>query len=163
MFKKAAENETRRQSRAEETSRKNKSGIDYSAFMDDELEQERFELSARKLGIEKKIREIKNMLTSSQGHMRAGIPASRKMIDEWNRRRQNYINELSAIDIRLTEIKSERISRHDTSERSFERAFVNAAKALLAKPIFDRIAIAAIHKIGPDDHPSLIRGETTPS
>lgn len=151
MFKKTSQNEQRRETNSEFFSKKNINGVDESSFKG--AASERDILVSKKIEIETNLSRLNATIAEASRRYNSRYSTmehSETQFAKWKAQKQNLLNVLAGVTKRLSEIKLKETHLKDEKEKEFERAFVDAAKQVLAKPVFDRVVLAAIHMMKPE-------------
>lgn len=151
MFKRTSENMVRRDSHKEENSRANTSGIDPSTFVQSEFRTRRQAVVADLLDCEAELAKLNANIGEATRRFTSRYAKAvdnefgRDQIVKWKSQKAILIARIRGIQKILSAINVEKAHFKKTEGTSFERAFMNAAKSMLAEPIFKRIVVAAAH------------------
>jgi hypothetical protein len=162
MYKKSSHNQQSRTERTAEFGTRNNGGVDPTAFAVD-YDTERNRLLCRKLDVEDGIRSAKQREVSAMAAHRAHreTALSYQMFKKIQQDIVDLQTELRDIEKSLMRLKQERRTfeigrQHSTREKrvGFDAAFHMMAKSILARPVYERVMIAAIHYLGEEDENS---------
>jgi MarR-like DNA-binding transcriptional regulator SgrR of sgrS sRNA len=177
MYKSLSEAMQERQRRNIEFSHSNTGGIDDTVWarnvrqqidigVSDDPEDERVRLLALKIEFQNKARKLTETIALAERQFhRNGQRA--KEYDHWHQKRSIYLDSLSEIDQKLAAIKlkvkrkseEKELARQQTQRESKQQlpddcqsetladVFMEMAKEMLADPVYQRVLIAAVHRL----------------
>lgn len=160
VFKNTSQNSQGRERRKILNSTQNTGGIDTSAFSEMKLDE--LQTKDRVVGHQLQETEIKLARVRTvmeEARLRRGTWATRSIPKDtelrWLREKRLLLSELNALRAEHSKIKRAIDQRNqetkELTQTSFEAVFHALAKEMLAGPVYDRIAMAAIHRIGERD------------
>jgi len=154
MFKKTSDNTQHRERAKAEHSRTNTGGIDPTAFITtDELLQQRVRLVTRKQEIERAQGKIKSQFSEAGRRLHTeGKSMPPGVISRWKKEQERLREEKQAIEAELQAIKAATLQKINQQEeekwKDYNYVFRVMAKDMLAGEVYQRIEIAALHRMG---------------
>jgi len=144
MYKHASKNIQFRERNAALTSRVNTAGIDEATFSRHEVTDLRAQLMVKKKEIEIALRNMKTQMARAQISR-----VSNATWQRWCAERANLISEAQALDLKLTELRAVHLQQRLDNDETFETAFVQVSREMLAEEVFNRLCQAAILRAKP--------------
>lgn len=125
-----------------------KSDLDPSAFKGGSTSP-RDAMIARKREVEDELRKLSARIQGAKANAYQNSkyqpPAT---FARWQRERADLLSEINSIDNKLREMShNHRLQRREVGQ-SFDHVFTDLAKKMLASDVYERIAIAAYHRLG---------------
>src|SRR6516162_9365735 len=147
MFKKTSDNTQHRERAKAEHSRTNTGGIDPTAFITtDELLQQRVRLVTRKQEIERAQGKIKSQFSEAGRRLHTeGKSMPPGVISRWKKEQERLREEKQAIKAATLQ----KINQQEEEKwKDYNYVFRVMAKDMLAGEVYQRIEIAALHRMG---------------
>lgn len=155
MFKAASSNAVSRDRRLVTESRENTAGIDPSVFRREKTEKE--SLISQKLLLQQKSGKLKAQiaLAKKRHSLNMNGQVAHAIVLKWELERSHIGVEIAEVEKRLADLKFEArmaaadaMAKNEKKEDGFDRVFKQMAKEMLAGPVYDRIVLATIHRLG---------------
>lgn len=155
MFKKSSDSSQSRALRSVVDSRKNSAGVDPGSFRQGQTEESlgsrKKRILQEKTAVEGRLAALNHSIAQAKNNHRHNSP--RQTGYDWlaiaASQRLALIRKVNWCQNQLAEIKTEELATQETREvqiRGIPDFFMELAEELLAKPVFDRVLVAAIHR-----------------
>jgi hypothetical protein len=153
MFKSTSSNEQRRVRSEGPSVSNNVHGIDPSVFKDpsSQPEEELEKLRDQYADALMRLNNVKRQISAGQGRKRSdGSYVDRRVWAKWQDEKLAIAGELLEINTRISHLKKQ-VKQANVAlkkEDTFDACFKEVAKELLARPVYDRLITATIHRLG---------------
>lgn len=150
MFKTTSENSQRRERNRTVNSTRNTGGLDPSAFTKTEREEMRRALATEKSQVQHSISKLNAMLSEAKARRslwNCGPPVRPELERKWTADRAALVQRIDTIERQLVELKVAGLNKAKEEDKGFDRAFVEAAKDMLAAPVLERLITAAVQRM----------------
>lgn len=150
MYKNASRNKQHAAFTSATQSTRNEAGVDPETYPSN-LQLRRRELIEKKQGMEEKLGKLSLQIRIARanygGHGGEGAVAY-EHYTRMEREKANLIREMRQIEKVLSRMKIDMLQQHPGDEEShLAKAFMKMAREMLAEPVFNRILVAATHRI----------------
>ena len=161
MFAKTSESQQRRKTISRADATENVNGVDLDVWKEGDVEDERRQIVFQLKDLELKLSKIRAQLADATQRYNSPIKGRiipRDLFNRWTTQKIDTVARIHSLEAKLSLIKRDKIVNSSNRQESFESAFALMAKQMLAGPVYDRILIAAVHRIGGEPPRRLVNG-----